>query len=107
MLSFQSFLKSFFYFPDSVIFAYIFGLYTLIALIIVLLIYTPRLRGFFKSFNGIHGTFYSPAATMFALISAFMGATLVGNFNAHTESINQERTAPLLYVDFVNNTPPN
>ena len=43
---------------------------------------------------------------MFALISAFMGATLVGTFNAHTESINQERTALLLYVDFINNTPP-
>jgi hypothetical protein len=84
---------------------YIFGVYASLALIIVLLVYTPRLRGFFSSFNGIHGTFYSPAATMFALISAFMGATLVGGFNAHTESINRERTALLLYVDFINITP--
>jgi preprotein translocase subunit SecG len=83
----------------------IFGLYTCIALIIVLLVYTPRLSGFFSSFNGIQGTFYSPAATMFALISAFMGATLVSGFNAHTESINQERTALLQYVDFINITP--
>jgi hypothetical protein len=101
----QSFLSSFFYSPDLVIFLYIFGLYASIALIIVLLVYTPRLRGFFTSFDGIHGTFYSPAATMFALISAFMGATLVSGFNAHTESINRERTALLLYIDFINNTP--
>jgi hypothetical protein len=39
-------------------------------------------------------------------LAAFMGATLVSSFNAHTESINQERTALLLYVDFINNTPP-
>lgn len=101
----QFFLSSFFYSPDLVIFLYIFGLYASIALIIVLLVYTPRLRGFFTSFDGIRGTFYSPAATMFALVSAFMGATLVSGFNAHTESVNRERTALLLYVDFINNTP--
>jgi hypothetical protein len=101
----QSFFSSLLYSHDLVIFMYIFGLYAFIALIIILLVYTPRLRGFFSSFKGIHGTFYSPAATMFALISAFMGATLVSGFNAHTESINQERTALLLYVDFINNTP--
>jgi hypothetical protein len=72
---------------------------------IIWVAYTPRLRNFFLSFEGIHGTFYSPAATMFALLAAFMGASLVSSFNAHTESINQERTALLLYVDFVNNTP--
>jgi hypothetical protein len=104
-MNFQSFLDSLFYSHDLVIFMYIFGVYASLALIIVLLVYTPRLRGFFSSFNGIHGTFYSPAATMFALISAFMGATLVGGFNAHTESINRERTALLLYVDFINITP--
>jgi hypothetical protein len=42
---------------------------------------------------------------MFALLAAFMGASLVSSFNSHTESINQERTALLLYVDFINNTP--
>jgi uncharacterized membrane protein YdfJ with MMPL/SSD domain len=84
---------------------YIFGVYVSVALIIILIVYIPRLRGFFSSFNGIHGTFYSPAATMFALLAAFMGATLVSSFNAHTESINQERNALLLYVDFVNYTP--
>jgi hypothetical protein len=104
-MNFQTFLSSFFYSPDLVIFLYIVGIYVFIAVSIVLLVYTPRLSGFFSSFNGIHGTFYSPAATMFALISAFMGATLVGGFNAHTESINRERTALLLYVDFVNFTP--
>jgi hypothetical protein len=84
---------------------YIFGVYASIAIIIVLLIYTPRLSSFFSSFKGIHGTFYSPAATMFALISAFMGAALVSGFNAHTESISRERNALLLYVDFINITP--
>ena len=43
---------------------------------------------------------------MFALIAAFMGATLVASFNAHQESINRERGALMLYVDFVNFTPP-
>jgi hypothetical protein len=42
---------------------------------------------------------------MFALTSAFMGATLVGSFNAHTESINQERTALQRYIYFANFTP--
>jgi hypothetical protein len=84
---------------------YIFGLYAFIAVSIIFLVYAPRFRDFFSSFSGIHGTFYSPAATMFALISAFMGATLVNSFNAHTEAINRERTALLLYVDFVNFTP--
>ena len=101
-MNFQNFRSSFFYTHDLVIFLYIVGLYAFITIGIVLLVYAPRLSGFFSSFNGIHGTFYSPAATMFALISAFMGATLVGGFNAHTESINRERTALLLYVDFVN-----
>jgi len=101
----QSFFSSLLYSPDLVIFMYIFGLYGFIALIIILLVYAPRLRGFFTSFQGVHGSFYSPAATMFALTSAFMGATLVSSFNAHTESINRERTALLLYVNFVNNTP--
>jgi len=104
-MNFQSFLGTILYSHDFVIFMCIFGFYTCIAFIIVLLVYTPRLSGFFSSFNGIQGTFYSPAATMFALISAFMGATLVSGFNAHTESINQERTALLLYVDFINMTP--
>jgi hypothetical protein len=104
-MTLESFFGSLFYSHDLVIFLYIFGLYTFIALSIILLVYSPRLSGFFSSFKGIHGTFYSPAATMFALISAFMGATLVGGFNAHTESINRERTALLLYVDFVNFTP--
>ena len=105
-MHFKSFLNTFFYSPDLNIFLGIFGVYVAIALFIVLIVYTPRLRGFFSSFNGIHGTFYSPAATMFALLAAFMGASLVSSFNAHTESINQERTALLLYVDFINNTPP-
>jgi hypothetical protein len=104
-MNFQSFLGSLLYSHDLVIFMCIFGLYAFIALIIILLVFTPRFSGFFSSFKGIHGTFYSPAATMFALISAFMGATLVSGFNAHTESINRERTALLLYVDFINNTP--
>jgi hypothetical protein len=105
-MHFKSFLNTFFYSPDLNIFLGIFGVYVAIALFIVLIVYTPRLRGFFSSFNGIHGTFYSPAATMFALLAAFMGASLVSSFNAHTESINHERTALLLYVDFINNTPP-
>lgn len=104
-MNFQSFFSALLYAHDFVIFLYIFGLYACIAFFIVLLVYTPRLSGFFSSFKGVHGTFYSPAATMFALISAFMGATLVSGFNAHTESINRERTALLLYVDFVNFTP--
>jgi len=101
----QSFFSSFFYLHDYVIFLYVFGLYVFIALSIIILVYTPRLSGFFSSFSGIHGTFYSPAATMFALISAFMGATLVSSFNAHNESINRERTALLMYIDFVSVTP--
>jgi hypothetical protein len=105
-MHFKSFLNTLFYSPDAIIFMIIFGVYVAIALFIVLIVYTPQLRDFFLSFNGIHGTFYSPAATMFALIAAFMGASLVSSFNAHTESINQERTALLLYVDFINNTPP-
>ena len=104
-MNYKSFLNSLFYSHDLVIFLSIFGVYVSVALIIILIVYIPRLRGFFSSFNGIHGTFYSPAATMFALLSAFMGATLVSSFNAHTESINQERNALLLYVDFVNYTP--
>ena len=104
-MTLESLFGSLLYSADIVIFVYIFGLYAFIATSIILLIYSPRLSGFFSSFKGIHGTFYSPAATMFALISAFMGATLVGGFNAHTESINRERTALLLYVDFVNFTP--
>ena len=104
-MTLESFFDSLLYSHDLVIFLYIFGFYAFIALSIVLLVYSPRLSGFFASFKGIHGTFYSPAATMFALISAFMGATLVGGFNAHTESINRERTALLLYVDFINFTP--
>jgi uncharacterized membrane protein YdfJ with MMPL/SSD domain len=83
----------------------IFGVYVSIALIITLIIYTPRLKGFFSSFEGINGTFYSPAASMFALLAAFMGSTLGTGFSAHTESINRERGALLLYVDFINNTP--
>ena len=43
---------------------------------------------------------------MFALLAAFMGSTLGTGFSAHTESINRERGALLLYVDFINNTPP-
>jgi hypothetical protein len=105
-MNFKSFLNSLFFSSDLTIFLTIFGVYVSIALIIILLVNTPRLRGFFSSFDGFHGTFYSPAATMFALLAAFMGATLVSSFNAHTESINQERTALLLYVDFINNTPP-
>jgi hypothetical protein len=104
-MTLESFFDSLLYSHDSVIFLYVFGLYAFIALSIILLVYTPRLSGFFSSFKGIHGTFYSPAATMFALISAFMGASLVGGFNAHTESINRERTALLLYVDFISITP--
>lgn len=79
--------------------------YVAFAIFIVWIVYTPRLRDFFYSFRGIHGTFYSPAATMFALAAAFMGSTLVGSFNAHTDAIRAERTALLQYVDFVNNTP--
>jgi hypothetical protein len=105
-MHFKSFLNTLFYSPDSIIFMVVFGVYVAIALFIVLVVYTPRLRGFFSSFNGIQGTFYSPAATMFALLAAFMGASLVSGFNSHTESISQERTALLLYIDFVNNTPP-
>jgi hypothetical protein len=104
-MNFKSFLNSLFFSPDSTIFLSIFGVYVSIALIIILLFNIPRLRSFFSSFGGFQGTFYSPAASMFALLSAFMGATLINSFNAHTESINQERTALLLYVDFVNNTP--
>jgi len=105
-MTLASFFDSLFYSHDFVIFQYIFGLYASIAIIIILLIYTPPLSGFFSSFKGIHGTFYSPAATMFALIAAFMGATLVASFNAHQESINRERGALMLYIDFVNFTPP-
>jgi len=105
-MDFKSLLSTLFYSPDLGIFLGIFVVYVAIALFIVLIVYTPRFRDFFSSFNGIHGTFYSPAATMFALLAAFMGASLVSSFNAHTESINQERTALLQYVDFVNNTPP-
>ncbi len=104
-MQFKSFLDSFFYTSDLIIFMIVFVSYVGIALIIIWIVHTPRLRGFFSSFGRINGTFYSPAATMFALTAAFMGATLVGGFNAHTESIKQERTALLLYVDFVNNTP--
>ena len=104
-MQFKSFLDSLFYTSDLIIFMIVFVSYAGTALLIVWIIYTPRLRRFFTSFGRINGTFYSPAATMFALTSAFMGATLVANFNAHTESIRQERTALLLYVDFVNNTP--
>jgi len=104
-MNLQSFFGSIFYSHDLVIFIYIFGLYAFLALSIILVVYSSRLSDFFSSLKGINGTFYSPAATMFALISAFMGATLVSSFNAHTESINRERTALLLYVDFVNNTP--
>jgi hypothetical protein len=104
-MKFKSFLDSLFYSSDLTIFINIFGFYVAIALCIVLIVYTPRLRDFFSSFHGIHGTFYSPAATMFSLTAAFMGATLVTSFNTHTESIKQERTALLLYVDFINNTP--
>jgi hypothetical protein len=104
-MTLESFFGSLLYSHDLVMFLFIFGLYAFIATSIILLVYSPRLSGFFSSFEGIHGTFYSPAATMFALISAFMGATLVSGFNAHTESINRERTALLLYVDFVNFTP--
>jgi hypothetical protein len=105
-MHFKSILNTLFYSPDLEIFLSIFGVYVAIALFIILIVYTPRFRGFFSSFNGIHGTFYSPAATMFALLAAFMGASLVNGFNSHTESISQERTALLLYIDFVNNTPP-
>jgi uncharacterized membrane protein YdfJ with MMPL/SSD domain len=105
-MNFKSLLNSLFFSPDSTIFLSIFGVYVSVALIIILLFNTPRLRSFFSSFDGFKGTFYSPAASMFALLAAFMGATLINAFNTHTESINQERTALLLYVDFVNNTPP-
>ena len=105
-MGFKSFLNSLFYSSDLIIFLSIFGVYIAIAVIIILIIYTPRLKGFFASFNGIHGTFYGPAATMFSLLAAFMGSTLVSGFSAHTESINRERGALLLYVDFINNTPP-
>jgi len=84
----------------------ILGVYAAISFMILWIVYTPRFRNFFLGFKGIHGTFYSPAATMFALAAAFMGSTLVTSFNAHTDSIREERTALLLYVDFVNNTPP-
>lgn len=104
-MDFKSLLSTLFYSPDLGIFLGIFVVYAAIALFIVLIVHIPRLRDFFSSFNGIHGTFYSPAATMFALLAAFMGASLVSSFNSHTESINQERTALLLYVDFINNTP--
>lgn len=104
-MNFKSLLNSLFFSPDLTIFLGIFVVYVAIALIIILLFNTPRLRGFFSSFEGFRGTFYSPAASMFALLAAFMGATLINSFNTHTESINQERTALLLYVDFVNNTP--
>lgn len=104
-MDFKSLLSTLFYSPDLGIFLGIFVVYAAIALFIVLIVHIPRLRDFFSSFNGIHGTFYSPAATMFALLAAFMGASLVSGFNSHTESINQERTALLLYVDFINNTP--
>ena len=105
-MGFKSFLNSLFYSSDLIIFLSIFGVYIAIAVIIILIIYTPRLKGFFASFNGIHGTFYGPAATMFSLLAAFMGSTLVSGFSAHTESINRERGALLIYVDFINNTPP-
>jgi len=104
-MDFKSLLSTLFYSPDLGIFLGIFVVYAAIALFIVLIVHIPRLRDFFSSFNGIHGTFYSPAATMFALLAAFMGASLVSSFNSHTESIDQERTALLLYVDFINNTP--
>jgi hypothetical protein len=104
-MDFKSLLSTLFYSPDLGIFLGIFVVYAAIALFIVLIVHIPRLRDFFSSFNGIHGTFYSPAATMFALLAAFMGASLVSSFNSHTESINQKRTALLLYVDFINNTP--
>ena len=104
-MQFKIFLDTLFYSHDLLIFIFIMGVYVAIALMIIWVTYTPRLRNFFLSCEGIHGTFYSPAATMFALLAAFMGASLVSSFNAHTESINQERTALLLYVDFVNNTP--
>lgn len=104
-MGFKSFLNSLFYSSDLVIFTTIFGVYVSIALIITLIIYTPRLKGFFSSFAGINGTFYSPAASMFALLAAFMGSTLGTGFSAHTDSINKERAAVLLYVDFINHTP--
>jgi len=104
-MQFKSFLDKLFYSADSTIFLSVLSFYVVIALFIIWIVYTPRFRKFFLSFNGIHGTFYGPAATMFALAAAFMGSTLVGSFNAHTESIREERTALLLYVDFVNNTP--
>ena len=104
-MDFKSFLNSLFYSSDLVIFMSIFGVYVSIALIITLIVYTPRLKGFFSSFEGINGTFYSPAASMFALLAAFMGSTLGAGFSAHTDSINKERAAVLLYVDFINHTP--
>jgi hypothetical protein len=104
-MQFKNFLNMLFYSDDLIIFLFIIGVYTSIALIIIWVVYTPRLRDFFLSFNGIHGTFYSPAASMFALAAAFMGSTLVISFNSHTDAIKDERTALLLYLDFVGNTP--
>jgi len=104
-MQFKKFLDALFYSDDLFIFLFIIGVYTAIALMIIWVVYTPRLRDFFLSFNGIHGTFYSPAASMFALAAAFMGSTLVLSFNAHTDAIKDERTALLLYLDFAGNTP--
>jgi hypothetical protein len=104
-MQFKNFLDTLFYSHDLIIFMFVIGVYAAFALMIIWVVYTPRFRDFFLSLNGIHGTFYSPAASMFALAAAFMGSTLVISFNAHTDAIKDERTALLLYLDFVSNTP--
>jgi hypothetical protein len=105
-MSIQSLFESFFYSSDSIILMSLIAIFSFTGFLIVQILYLPRLRSFISEFQGINGTFYSPAATMFALAVAFMGATLVANFSANNEAIRAERTALLLYLDFVDNTPP-
>ena len=93
-MDFKSFLNSLFYSSDLVIFMSIFGVYVSIALIITLIIYTPRLKGFFSSFEGINGTFYSPAASMFALLAAFMGSNVHVHLVHHIRKGESEHDRP-------------
>jgi hypothetical protein len=106
IMHFDLSLESLLYASDLTIFMSIFVTYIVSAMLLVWIIYCPWFRNFFSSLKGIQGTFYSPAAAMFSLAAAFMGSTLVANFNANTDAIRDERRASMTYIDFVTHTPP-
>jgi len=75
------------------------------ALILFFLVFWRRTRPFVTSFSGIAPIWAGSVTTMFTFTAAFLGASVWGAFQVHTDAVKRERTALVGYIELVSHTP--